>query len=85
MSNLIDYTLILTRKYPNTSWTLNGDEYDGLEWLDESPKPTKDELDSLWAGVQADIKNEIKAEKTAKEAILEKLGLTESEVALLLK
>lgn len=82
---MIDYTLILTRKYPNTLWTLNGDSYDGLNWLDESPKPTKEELDAQWDIVKAEMKAEIKAEKTAKIAILEKLGLTESEVALLLK
>jgi hypothetical protein len=85
VSTLIDYTLILSRKYPNTSWTLNGDDYDGLEWLDESPKPTKENLDAQWDTVKAEIKAEIEAQKTAKAAILEKLGLTESEAALLLK
>ena len=30
---------------PKASWMLNGDEYDGLEWLDEDQsKPTEDEI-----------------------------------------
>lgn len=43
---------ILTKKYPGTVWVLNGDEYSGLEWLDESPKPTKKQLEALWPEVQ---------------------------------
>jgi hypothetical protein len=39
---------ILTRKYPGTLWALIGDDYSGLEWLDESPKPTEAELEA-WA------------------------------------
>ena len=30
---------------PNASWMVNGDEYEGLEWLDEiQSKPTKEEI-----------------------------------------
>ncbi len=30
---------------PKASWMLNGDEYEGLEWLDEiQTKPTKEEI-----------------------------------------
>jgi hypothetical protein len=45
---MIDYTAILTFNYPGTQWTLNGDTYDGLVWLDSTPKPTQAELDALW-------------------------------------
>lgn len=51
----MDYAQILTRKYPDAQWVLNGDDYSGLEWLDESPKPTKKALDALWPEVQAAI------------------------------
>lgn len=47
-----DYALVLTVNYPGTSWIMNGDDYAGLEWLDKSPKPTQDELDSQLADVQ---------------------------------
>ena len=55
---MIDYTLILTTKYKETLWTLDGDSYEGLTWLSESPKPTKEELDSQWEEVLSIRKKE---------------------------
>ena len=49
---MIDYTLILNVKYANSEWSLNGDTYDGLVWLSDTPKPTQAELDALWPQVQ---------------------------------
>lgn len=49
---MIDYTLILSTKYVGAQWSLNGDDYSGLEWLDSSAKPTQAELDALWPQVQ---------------------------------
>lgn len=48
----MDIALILTTNYPGTQWALTGEEYAGLEWLDESPKPTKASLEKQWADVQ---------------------------------
>ena len=50
----MDIATILTRKYPGMEWTLNGDEYAGLTWLSDSPKPTEAELEALWPTVQYD-------------------------------
>jgi hypothetical protein len=49
---MLDYSQILTVNYPGKQWALNGDSYDGLDWLDSSPKPTQAELDALWASTQ---------------------------------
>lgn len=49
---MIDYTKILNDYYPGKQWVLNGDEYDGLIWMDSSPKPTQAELDALWIPTQ---------------------------------
>lgn len=49
---MIDYTAILIAHYPGTQWTLDGDTYDGLTWLDDTPQPTQAELDALWPQVQ---------------------------------
>lgn len=62
---MIDYSLILTSKYNNKSWILVGDDYNGLQWNDSSPKPTKSELDSQWNEVleitkKQNCKNEAK-------------------------
>jgi hypothetical protein len=45
---MIDYIAILLLNYPGTQWSLTGEEYSGLEWLDSTPKPTEYELDALW-------------------------------------
>ena len=48
----MDISLILSDKYPNTQWVLDGEDYEGLTWLDDSPKPTKKALEALWPEVQ---------------------------------
>jgi hypothetical protein len=48
---MIDYAAILSTNYRNAQWTLDGDTYEGLTWLDETPKPTQAELDSQWPQV----------------------------------
>lgn len=55
---MIDYTQILSVNYPDAQWTLNGEAYDGLTWLSDSPKPTKEELDALWPATQVTVKNQ---------------------------
>ena len=62
-----DYTQILTVNYPNTQWALNGDSYSGINWLDNSPKPTQAELDALWPATQTTIANQ-RAEQNRKAA-----------------
>jgi hypothetical protein len=50
----MDIPSILTAKYGGAEWSLNGDEYAGLTWLSDSPKPTEAELEALWPEVQYD-------------------------------
>lgn len=52
----MDISLILTTNYPGTQWLLSGNEYAGLEWLDEeTPKPTKAALEKAWPNVQYQV------------------------------
>ena len=81
---MIDYALILSRRYAGKEWTLNGDEYTGLTWLSDSAKPTKATLDGLWAEVQAEIAAEAATKAQQKQAVLDRLGLSAAEVQLLL-
>jgi hypothetical protein len=79
----MDIPTILTRKYAGTEWTLDGDNYTGLTWLSDSPKPTKSALEKLWPTVQQEIADEKQARLDAKAsavAKLEALGLTVEEV-----
>ena len=81
---MIDYTKILEYKYPTDEWTLNGDDYEGLTWLSDTPKPSKSTLDGLWQEVQDLIQTEKQAKAAQKAALLERVGLTEDEARLLL-
>jgi hypothetical protein len=59
-----DYAAVLTVNYPGALWTLNGDTYDGLTWLDDTPKPTQEELDAAWP--QVDYQNQYNAVEQAR-------------------
>ena len=54
----MNYAQILTRRYAGAEWTLNGENYSGLTWLSDTPKPTKKALEALWPEVQAEIARE---------------------------
>jgi hypothetical protein len=84
---MIDYSLILTLQYPNYQWSLEGYEYDGLTWLNDSPKPTQAELDALWESTLEQAEAEKTQAITVKESALAKLaalGLTQDEVKSIL-
>jgi hypothetical protein len=83
---MIDYATILIRKYKGSEWILNGDDYEGLNWLSNTTKPTKKELDDLWSVVKDEIKAEAEAKVQAKaiaEAKLAALGLTTEDLRAL--
>ena len=46
---MTDYAAVLTANYPGDEWTLDGDTYEGLTWLSDTPKPTQAELDAVAA------------------------------------
>ena len=48
---MINYPAILTANYSGAQWTLDGETYEGLTWLDSTPKPTQAELDAQWPTV----------------------------------
>ena len=48
----MDIAVVLSDKYPGAQWSLDGDDYEGLTWLDDSPKPTKKALEALWPEVE---------------------------------
>ena len=79
----MDYAIILSNKYEGSQWTLDGDSYEGLTWLSDSPKPSQEELEDLWPEVQTELAAKAQAKIDAKSsaiAKLEALGLTVEEV-----
>ena len=61
---MINYFLILTTNYADQQWALSGNEYDGLDWLDSTPKPTQAELDAQWP--QVDYQNQVTIVETTR-------------------
>ena len=49
---MTDYAAVLGANYPNAEWTLDGDTYDGLDWIGPGTKPTQAELDAAWPTVE---------------------------------
>jgi hypothetical protein len=83
---MIDYAQILSINYVGKEWIVSGDSYDGLNWLDSSPKPTQAELDALWESTQTAVIAREQAAKDVKASALAKLaalGLTQDEVKAL--
>jgi hypothetical protein len=64
---MTDYAAVLSAIRPGAQWSLDGDDYAGLTWLDDSPKPTKKTLDDAWPQVQYDSEHaRIEAERRAR-------------------
>jgi hypothetical protein len=79
-----DYAAVLTANYPDALWQLDGDTYNGLTWLSDTPKPTQAELDAAWPAVQQARQDAEAAKVAARQSGLDKLaalGLTVDEVS----
>jgi len=51
----MSYTDVLVARYLGKDWYIVNDDYDTLVWNDESPKPTREELEALSAEVEAEL------------------------------
>lgn len=84
---MIDYALILSRRFPGREWALNGDDYEGLTMLDGGSKPSRKQLEDLWPSVAAEIAAVADSKAAALASARTKLaalGLSEAEVSALL-
>jgi hypothetical protein len=54
---MINYLQILSQNYSNKAWAISDNDYETLQWFDESPKPTQAELDALWPSTQTAVFN----------------------------
>jgi hypothetical protein len=55
---MTDYAAVLVAIRPGAMWEMSGDDYAGLTWLDDSPKPTKKTLDDAWPAVEWKIQHD---------------------------
>ena len=80
---MIDYAAVLTANYPDAEWRLDGDTYEGLTWLSDSPKPSKADLDAAWPAVQQARADAVAADQAARQSAIDKLaalGLSVDEI-----
>ena len=66
---MTDYIAVLLTNYPGAQWTISGNDYDTLEWYDDTPKPTQAELDAQWPSVE--YQNQVTAVEDARRAAYE--------------
>ena len=41
---MTDIAFTLTHSHPESEWILDGDDYAGLTWISDTPKPTEQEI-----------------------------------------
>ena len=80
----MDLTLILSKRYKNHTWSIDGNSYAGINWLSDTEKPSEEELLSHWDSVLAEVEAEAEAKAAEKQALLNRLGITADEARLLL-
>jgi hypothetical protein len=80
----IPMTLMYLR--PSEEWTLNGDDYEGLTWLSDTPKPSLAELEAAYPLAQADAASKVEAAGVARLAAIahaKSLGFTDAMIAVM--
>jgi hypothetical protein len=77
---MTDYLLILQFNYSTAQWTLTGNTYEGIDWQDETPKPSQEELDALWPATEDSIAKQ-NCKKTASALLYETDWTTIPDVA----
>jgi hypothetical protein len=66
----MDIPVILGTKYRGSEWYMNGEEYAGLTWLSDTPKPSKATLEKLWPTVEYELAYE-QVERSRQQAYQE--------------
>ena len=51
---MTNYLLVLQTNYATEQWSISGNDYDTIDWLSNTPKPTQAELDAAWPKVDYD-------------------------------
>jgi hypothetical protein len=84
LSEKINGCKVLEMLLPDGGWIIVGDDYDSIIWVDDRPRCSKAEFEAGFAQYQT-MRTQQKLEAEAKrQALLNKLGITEEEAKLLL-
>ena len=70
---------------PDTEWSMNGDDVEGIIWHTPNVEPlTVAEVEAEKERLEQEAADKVIADAAAREALLERLGITEVEARLLL-
>lgn len=86
MSDRIDIVATLEFLRPGEEWILDGDDYSGLTWLSNTPKPEQTEIISAWPLVQSAKQEKADADAAARKAAIDhakSLGFTDAMIAVM--
>ena len=75
---------VLGMLIPNGGYVQRGDTYEGIEFLECEPL-TKEEYEAGFAAYDAMIREQQQSDAAGKKLVLDRLGITAEEAALLLK
>lgn len=82
----MDMAQTLEYMRPGEQWTLDGETYAGLTWLDQTPKPSEAEIETAWPLAQQAAADKEAADKAAREAAIahaKSLGFTDEMIAVM--
>ena len=77
---------VLTMLCPAGGWIINGDDFDGITWIDDRPRCTEAEFKAGFAQFdawKAEQDAKVQADKAAAQAKLAALGLTADDLKAL--
>ena len=75
---------VLEMLCPAGGWIISGDDFDGITWVDERPRCTKTQFEAGFAQYDTWKAEQDAAKAAQKQALLNRLGITEDEAKLLL-
>lgn len=81
---MIDYVAVLEVKYAGAQWSMADNDYETLIWHDDTPKPSRADLDAAWPDVQKAKQDAEAAVVAARQSAIDKLkilGLTIDEIS----
>jgi hypothetical protein len=78
-------TKAIKKLHPNAEFSYSNNDYSTIKWdVLDGDAPTQSEIDAAIKEIKAEDKAEAKNREQAKQALLEKLGLTVDDLKLLL-
>jgi hypothetical protein len=83
---MIDIAFTLAHSHPDAEWTLDGDDYAGLTWLSDTPKPTEQQITDAYPLAVKAVADKEKARLKAladARAFALSLGFTEAMLAVM--